>query len=478
MTRSGDFLINNNINNNDKMNVNEIRSDNDNDENDDSIVIGGGSINEKKRYYNIINNNDNNIKSSKHYYDPRNNLSHLLHSLVGLDRYPNYISRWNYNLENDVNQLEHALLEQLEKVKKQKEIIRQRNEEARNLINDVINFYNTTIDHDDDDNIGDNIDDVDWNILFNQPDSWEEIQNNILHPKCVKAIFQSKMFIKEQYRPSVNDIISGKIKVDIDEAQCEEWLTEEMFDVYSFPLFQPEFCNKIKMIMKRLILFQQHQQKKKKNDDDHDDDVVVNTTASSILGSRPIDMDMIGLSWLNNLIFHLIVRPLSRHLFKQTEGIKDDLDWRQGYIAGYSHSPTIDPKNDNSIGIQRSRLVPHTDDSEVTLNIGMGDTDFEGGELTFWGLRNSYNEGKFNGQFQPIMGTALIHAGRHLHEVQTVTKGNRYAYILWARSWKGLRSGTCPCCWLNRRQASSFLSESAAKTNRRNHICICGPEWN
>ena len=167
--------------------------------------------------------------------------------------------------------------------------------------------------------------------------------------------------------------------------------------------------------MKRLILFQQYQQKTKKNDDDHDDDVVANTTASSILGSRPIDMDMIGLSWLNNLIFHLIVRPLSRHLFKQTEGIKDDLDWRQGYIAGYSHSPTIDPKNDNSIGIQRSRLVPHTDDSEVTLNIGMGDTDFEGGELTFWGLRNSYNEGKFNGQFQPIMGTALIHAGRHLH---------------------------------------------------------------
>jgi hypothetical protein len=171
------------------------------------------------------------------------------------------------------------------------------------------------------------------------------------------------------------------------------------------------------------------------------------------LGRRPVDFDTVGLGWVNDLLFHLIIRPITRHQFQSTESLAE-LDWRQGYVAGYSASPTE--------GKPRERLVTHTDDSEVTLNIGLGD-EFEGGLLEFRGLRGTAKEGELVGSFQPEEGLALLHSGRQFHDVTQVVAGDRFALIIWARSWKGARSQACPCCWLNRRQDKS---------------CVCGPRWN
>ena len=174
------------------------------------------------------------------------------------------------------------------------------------------------------------------------------------------------------------------------------------------------------------------------------------------IGSGNVDLDTIGLGWVNDLLFHLVLRPIARLLYGETEGFKD-LDWRQGYVAGYSSKPSI------ATATPRQRLVPHTDDSEVTFNTCLGD-DFKGGVLEFSGLRGTEDEGEFLGEFKPRIGTALIHSGRHLHAVKEVTSGDRYAYIIWSRSWRGMRSSICPCCWLHRRQGDK--------------ACICSPMWN
>jgi len=166
------------------------------------------------------------------------------------------------------------------------------------------------------------------------------------------------------------------------------------------------------------------------------------------------DLDTVGLSWINDLLFHLVVCPISRQLFQKTELEGGDLDFRHGYVAGYAASP--------STSSPRERLVAHTDDSEVTLNVCIGD-EFEGGALNFRGLRGTEEAGELFGTFEPQLGTALLHAGRHFHEVAQVTTGNRYVYIMWARSWSSTRAKVCPCCWLNRRQDNS---------------CVCGPRWN
>lgn len=183
------------------------------------------------------------------------------------------------------------------------------------------------------------------------------------------------------------------------------------------------------------------------------------------LGRRPIDLDTIGLGWVTDLLFRVFIQPVSLHLFARTEQLVDDdvdsgpstLDWRQGYIAGYS----ADPKEYK--GAQRHRLVPHTDDSEVTLNCCLGD-EFKGGSVEFYGLRGTPEEGQFVGRIhRPDVGTAVIHSGRNLHAVSNVLSGDRYSLIVWARSWGHTRAKTCPCCWLNRRQDTS---------------CICSQRWN
>ena len=191
-------------------------------------------------------------------------------------------------------------------------------------------------------------------------------------------------------------------------------------------------------------------------------------------GRRVIDLDTIGLGWITDLLFHMFIQPISRHLFATTEklvdcgGSADDvkcesdttpvLDWRQGYVAGYSADPA------GSKGVTRHRLVSHTDDSEVTLNCCLGEETFEGGNVEFFGLRGTSEEGQLVGKVhRPNVGTALLHSGRHLHAVSDVSSGDRYALIVWSRSWGRLRSKTCPCCWLNRSQDST---------------CICGKRWN
>lgn len=184
------------------------------------------------------------------------------------------------------------------------------------------------------------------------------------------------------------------------------------------------------------------------------------------LGHRPIDLDVIGLGWVNDMLFNLFIRPMTKHLFATSEQLQANnigesastLDWRHGYIAGYSFSPK------GSKGATRHRLVPHTDDSEVTLNCCLGEESYEGGHVEFYGLRGTGEEGQLVGKVpRPNAGTALLHAGRHLHSVTDVTAGDRYALIVWARSWGVLRRLTCPCCYLNRRQ---------------DRTCICARRWN
>jgi hypothetical protein len=370
-------------------------------------VLGGGAINEKERNVNELNPPEP-VKSGGSF-DPSNHRSHLWHALEGLDRYPSYLSRWQ---EDDMVELEKALEKQLQKVRDQKKTVLDRRQGIHTMMKHLDPKYVLSI-----------------------PQNWDEVRD-MLDPIAAKAIFKSTWY--QQEPPSVHDVLSGKSQVDLDAHLLEGLMEQELFDVYSMPLLSRAFCDKLRHFVQAVSKLGETAE-----------------FADLIVGKRPIDLDTVGLSWINNLLFHLIIRPVARHLYKDSETI-DELDWRQGYVAGYSAKPA------SSDATPRQRLVSHTDDSEVTLNLCIGD-DFDGGALQFRGLRGSDDGGQLIGDFQPIQGTALIHAGRHLHEVTEVTRGNRYAFIIWARSWKGTRRQSCPCCWLNRRQDDA---------------CVCGRRWN
>ena len=131
---------------------------------------------------------------------------------------------------------------------------------------------------------------------------------------------------------------------------------------------------------------------------------------------------------------------------------------RYAYILGYASKGAISSASASSL-LSRVALVPHTDDSDVTLNVSLG-REFEGGALRLRGLRSSAGEGQLQADIVPKVGRAVLHLGQHLHEVTAVTAGERFALIMWMRS-HAYRAATCPCCMIFRRER-----------------CICAPAWN
>ena len=299
----------------------------------DASGIGGGRINEKIRTYTgPSTGNETGIVTSgttTSQYNPSQTHSHLLHALEGLDRYPNYLARWN---DEDIDRLEESLEEKLAIVRHQREATRERKLFSNSLVQTLLS------EHKEKDR---------WKTFLEPCETWEDVRKRILHPKAAKAIFSSKMFQEKRNNnhtvPSVEDVLNGQCQVELDPGRLEALLDEELYDVYSFRLLSDDFCDNIREFVKELAVLSE------------------SATGAELYKNRPFNLDMIGLSWINDLLFHLVMKPIARQLFFESEGLQQDLDWRNGYIAGYSAKP--------GTGKPRERLVTHTDDAECTRTL-------------------------------------------------------------------------------------------------------------
>ncbi|MCY2959490.1 MAG: hypothetical protein NTY35_04930 [Planctomycetota bacterium] len=130
------------------------------------------------------------------------------------------------------------------------------------------------------------------------------------------------------------------------------------------------------------------------------------------------------------------IAPLAARLLPEFAG--RGLDTHHGYLVEYAHD------RDEELGF-------HVDDSEVTLNLCLGDR-FEGAELTMLGLRCDLHrqspvrrEEMFEHVHEP--GLAVLHAGRHRHRVEPIVRGSRRNLILWCRSsaLRAAASGALTC---------------------------------
>ncbi len=115
------------------------------------------------------------------------------------------------------------------------------------------------------------------------------------------------------------------------------------------------------------------------------------------------------------------IAPLARALFPEC-GAR--LDAHHGYLVEYRRDL------DEDLGL-------HVDDSEVTLNLCLGE-DFQGAELTFLGPRCRLHRDDRPGpgetfEFEHRPGVAVLHAGAHRHQVEPILFGRRSNLILWCR---------------------------------------------
>ena len=300
--------------------------------------VGGGSVNEKKRLYPSksrkqdgsspssfasslsIRDSNNAGKNTLSIYNPLNYRSHLLHALEGLHRYPNYLSRWK---DDDVEALEQELQRLLQQVQEQKSKTMNQREDIKLALRD---FF---LEH------------PEWKKFTVPPESWDEI-GEILDPRAAHVVFRSQKIGTTTEEIAVKDAIAGGVKIELDSGLLEEWIDEEMFDVYSFPLLSKTFCHKLCLYASIVMSYLELSPQKSNNP----------------VRSCYRNIDNLGLSWLNDLVFNLILKPISVQLYRDTELEGGDLDWRHGFIAAYSGTPTTSKP--------RQRLVQHTDDAEVS----------------------------------------------------------------------------------------------------------------
>lgn len=209
---------------------------------DASNAIGGGAINEKPRFYNP-NTPLNPIANKNGEWDPEQQVSHMLHAIVGLDRYPNYMAR--FHDIRDVDALENALKQTLDKVGQQKSDMVER----RRGINELVCYYNKLKKENKTQHSGGTSENDEkmhkaepdiWGSDLSPPKSWDELKRrNILNDDAFRVAFQS-MKTNPYRHCELQDIISGDVDLNLNPSLLEDLMDQEMFDVYSFPLLTAE----------------------------------------------------------------------------------------------------------------------------------------------------------------------------------------------------------------------------------------------
>lgn len=218
----------------------------------DSDGVGGGAINEKPRYYRPTDNTiDSGFgKSSFEGWSPSSNLAHMLHALVGLERYPNYLGRLR-DL-SDIEILENALESRLSDVRRQRSEIIQRRKDIQQLVKRYTSSMTEFFEVNDDSPC------ALWrdHPILSPPKTWIELRDKkMLTDHAFKVAHHSAASMKKARKAEstkadtslstgheslalhpVRDIIDGKVQIHLRQSLLEEFVCQEMFDVYSFPL--------------------------------------------------------------------------------------------------------------------------------------------------------------------------------------------------------------------------------------------------
>jgi hypothetical protein len=231
------------------------------------IGVGGGAINEKTRYYQPNNNTSGSGKGIIEGWNPSNNLGHMLHALVGLDRYPNYLGR--FRDISDIDLLENALESKLSDVRRQRSEIIQKRVDIQQLVKRYTSSMTEFVEVSDDCPCS-----ALWrdHPLLSPPKTWAELrERKMLTDHAFKVVHHSLLSIRNARTAksnktakadtkdesielhSVGDIIDGRVQVQLTQSSLEDFMCQEMFDVYSFPLLTHEVCPQQRIVYSQYV---------------------------------------------------------------------------------------------------------------------------------------------------------------------------------------------------------------------------------
>ena len=100
-----------------------------------------------------------------------------------------------------------------------------------------------------------------------------------------------------------------------------------------------------------------------------------------------------------------------------------------GHDLRVSHAFTV-----NYSKGEDTHLDMHTDDSDVTVNVCLGDSDFVGGALAFCGMQNQHSHRRIRYVHNHEIGRAVIHSGKRRHGALPIASGRRINLVMWLKS--------------------------------------------
>ena len=134
-------------------------------------------------------------------------------------------------------------------------------------------------------------------------------------------------------------------------------------------------------------------------------------------------LDDLGMGTAMGWLTRDVIRPLAASRYADLGGA--DLEDPHAFLVEYHDKGDV-------------HLDFHVDDSEVTLNLCLGES-FSGGELYFEGLRCDAHlqtacSPADSFTYEHVPGHALLHAGKHRHGAHPIRGGRRVNLIVWCRS--------------------------------------------
>ena len=193
-------------------------------------------------------------------------------------------------------------------------------------------------------------------------------------------------------------------------------LTQVGPDVWQLPIFSEQGCHRLTELIDHRLQWQH----------------TCPTEPPNSMHYAGVVFGPMGLAETMSLLRTAIVEPLRSSLFPEVSALDEDYAFAATYGAGLDH-----------------RLGFHVDDSEITLNVSLGDS-YEGGEIVFQGRRCPQHRQEQHRPDEEVpirlpAGHGLIHAGNHRHLVTTV-HGSRRNLIIWCKSNETRTSGGLEAC--------------------------------
>ncbi|KAK1388381.1 putative PKHD-type hydroxylase [Heracleum sosnowskyi] len=236
----------------------------------------------------------------------------------------------------------------------------------------------------------------------------------------VKSIREYKQRIRSSYRPMHRELFEMNFTSflvpsllealnDSPENGVRKIISEPTPGLITFDMFKPEFCQ---MLLEEFENFKKWACETKTR--------IMRPNTMYKYGAVLADL---GMETTIGMLMEDFILPMSTIFFPEVGG--DTIDSYHGFIVEYGADAA-------------HHLDFHVDDSEVTLNVCLGEK-FSGGELFLRGVRcvkhvnvNSEPEETFD--YSQVPGRAVMHRGRHRHGALSTTSGHRVNMLLWCKS--------------------------------------------